>query len=91
MNPFLNQDLQYEDAPSCDGLGGKTMDEHAIKYLLYKYLECAQNMHKWDQERDLHRPDRRIPMKVLVCKTFKFMDALRNMYISWNAVDVRWE
>ena len=39
---------------------------------------------------DLRRPDCRTAMKVLVKKTFKFVDLLWAMYVSQNKVDLRY-
>ena len=40
--------------------------------------------------KDLRRPDRRTPLKVLVSKTFKFVDQLWEMYVTKNKVDLRY-
>ena len=39
--------------------------------------------------RDLRRPDRRTAMKVLVKKSYTFVDMLWAMYIARNKVDLR--
>ena len=39
--------------------------------------------------KDLRRPDRRTDMKVLVKKTFMFVDLLWAMYVTHNKVDLR--
>ena len=38
---------------------------------------------------DLRRPDRRTPMKVLVGKTFMYVDLVWSMYIEHNKPDIR--
>lgn len=38
---------------------------------------------------DLRRPDRRTPMKVLVKKTYKFVDRIWTTYVSRNKTDIR--
>ena len=39
--------------------------------------------------KDLRRPDRRAAMKVLIKKSFKFVDLLWKMYIAKNRGDIR--
>lgn len=40
--------------------------------------------------RDLRRPDRRTAMKVLVKKSYTFVDTLWTMYVEQNKVDLRY-
>ena len=40
--------------------------------------------------KDLRRPDRRTPMKVLVEKTFKFVELVWIAYVDDNKLDIRY-
>ena len=62
-------------------------------YITIFYTSQNENVHhaytSMHRVADLRRPDRRTAMKVLVEKTYNFVDLLWESYFSQNTVDLR--
>ena len=90
-NPLLYSNLQDEDELGSFGLG-----ERVVVYMLHSLIIFPQNEnvnHAHTSQRrvaDLRRPDRRTHMKVLVEKTFNFVNTLWRSYIRQNSTDLRY-
>ena len=90
---FLNQNIQYENELGTFRLGTLFC---VCTWSSTNYRQFYQNENvnrsytSLSTVKDLRRPDRHTPLKVLVSKTFKFVDQLWEMYVTKNKVDLRY-
>ncbi len=60
-----------------------------MSYNYYKNENVGRRATSEVYMQDLKRPNRRTPFRVLVCKSFKFVDEVWKLYVSLNCQDIR--